>query len=118
MGKRVVVNSLLAVLVIVAAGCATMESAGHKYIMKGQVLDVTGSDAYLCIGSAEGAKAGQEFAVYRFTRIQPAGAKQPVSYRRELVGAVKITEVVDEHYAKAVVLKGDVKPNDIAELNP
>ena len=119
MGMRAVVNVFIAILFIVAAGCATLESAGHKYIMKGQILEVTDREAYLCIGSAEGAKAGQEFTVYRFVRLQGIGAKQtPPSYKRELVGAVKITEVVDEHYAKATVLRGDVNVNDVAELAP
>ena len=44
--------------------------------------------------------------------------KQQISYKRKLIGAVKITEIVDEHYAKAIVLKGDVSANDVAELNP
>ena len=60
---------------------------------------------------------GQELSVYRFTRIQPA-VKQQISYKRELVGAVRITGVVDEHYAKAIVLKGDIRANDVAELSP
>ena len=119
MGKRSVVNVLIAVLFVFGAtGCATLETAGHKYIMKGQILDVTGDEAYLCIGSAEGAKAGQEFTVYRFVKTPALGPKQQLTYKRELVGAVKITEVVDEHYAKAKVVKGDVRVSDVAELMP
>jgi len=32
------------------------------------------------------------------------------------VGAVKITQVVDEHFAYAAVLRGDVEAKDVAEL--
>jgi hypothetical protein len=115
---KALVNALLVILFIVAAGCATLGSAGHKYIMKGQILEVADSGAYLCIGSAEGAKVGQEYAVYRNIKMQHSGFKQQTIYRRKLIGAVKITEIVDEHYAKAIVLKGDVGINDVAELNP
>jgi predicted small secreted protein len=119
MRKSAIVNMFLAILFIVTAGCATMQSAGHKYMMKGQILDVSDGVAYLCIGSAEGAKEGQEFPVYRYVRLPYSGAKQATpSYKREEVGAVKITQVVEEHYARADILRGDIKTNDVAELSP
>jgi hypothetical protein len=119
MRKTAIVNVFLAILFIVTAGCATMETARHGYMMKGQILDVSDGVAYLCIGSAEGAKAGQEFPVYRHTRLQYTGEKQKSPrYNRENVGSVKIMEVVDEHYAKANILRGDIKVNDVAELSP
>jgi hypothetical protein len=119
MRKTAILNVFLAILFIVTAGCATMETAKHGYMMKGQILDVSNGVAYLCIGSAEGAKAGQEFPVYRHTKLEYTGEKQASQrYNREQVGSVKIMEVVDEHYAKANVLRGDIKANDIAELSP
>ncbi len=63
MNPKPLVSVFLAVLLFSAAGCATMESAGHKYIMRGQVLEVAGDEAYLCIGSEDGARVGQELAV-------------------------------------------------------
>lgn len=119
MRKSAIVNVFLAILFIAAAGCATMETVSHKYIMKGQVLDVSDGEAYLCIGSADGAKAGQEFPVYRYVRLPFAGTKQAApSFKREEVGSVKIKEVVDVHYARATILRGDIKVNDVAELVP
>jgi hypothetical protein len=119
MRKSAIMNVFLAILLIFAAGCATMETAGHKYVMKGQILDVSNSEAYLCIGSADGAKAGQEFPVYRYVRLPYSGAKQSTpSFKRETVGSVKITQVVDVHYARAAILRGDIKVNDVAELVP
>ena len=117
MRKTTIVNVFVAILFIAAAGCATMETVGHKYFMKGQILDVSDGQAYLCIGSAEGAKAGQEFLVYRHVRV-PSTAKAPPSFKREKVGSVKITQVVDEHFAMANILSGDIKVNDVAELAP
>ncbi len=118
MGKRAVVNALLAIVVVMAAGCATMESVGHKYMMKGQVLDVTDNSAYLCIGSKDGAEVGQEYAVYKFVRAvnpNPKFAAQPY-FRREKAGKIKITEIVDEHMAKATITAGEVQVNYMAEL--
>lgn len=119
MRKTGMVNVFLAVLFIAVAGCATMQSVEHKYFMKGQVLDVSDGEAYICIGSAEGAKAGQEFSVYRYIRLAYGSSKQKSpSYKRETVGSVKIIQVVDEHYAKASVISGNIQVNDVAELAP
>jgi predicted small secreted protein len=119
MKKRVIVFLFLAIALAVASGCATMRTAGHKYMMKGQILEVNDGVAYLCIGSAEGAKAGQEFSVYRYLKLPHTGAKQAgPSYKRETVGSVKINQVVDEHFAKASILGGDIRVNDVAEVAP
>src|SRR5512136_2130599 len=119
MRKIAIVNVFIAILFMFAAGCATMQAVEHKYFMKGQILDVSDREAYLCIGSAEGAKAGQEFPVYRYVRLDVsppyASPKQTTpttpSFKRVSVGSVKITEVVDVHYAKANILSGDIKVN-------
>jgi len=119
MRKIAIVNMFLAILFLVAAGCATMQTVEHKYFMKGQILDVSDKEAYLCIGSAEGAKAGQEFPVFRYVKLPYSSPKQTTpSFKREEVGSVKITQVVDVHYAKATILNGDIKVNDVAELAP
>jgi hypothetical protein len=117
MKKTSIASVLLAMLFILVAGCATLDSAGHKYVMKGQVLDVSDSVAYLCIGSADGAKVGEEFLVYRYEKLPFAGPKQTTpSFKRETVGSVKITQIVDVHYATASILNGDIKVHDVAEL--
>jgi hypothetical protein len=118
MRKTAIVNVFLAILFIVTAGCATMQTVEHKYFMKGQILDVSDGEAYLCIGSAEGAKAGQEFLVYRHEKLPYLEKGGSPSFKREEVGAVKISQVVEEHFAKAKILRGDIKVNDVAELTP
>jgi hypothetical protein len=117
MRKTAVANMFIALLFIAVAGCATLKTAEHQYIMKGQILDVSDGQAYLCIGSADGATAGQEFPVFRYVRLPFAGPKQTTpSFKREEVGTVKIKQVVDVHYATATILKGDIKAHDVAEL--
>lgn len=117
MRKMTLVSFIAAITIFAVAGCATMQTAGHKYLMKGQIIEVTDGEAYLCIGSAEGAKEGQEFTVQRYIKVPSASPKQPSpSFKREAVGAVKIKQVVDEHFAKADVIRGNVMVNDVAEL--
>ncbi|HEX9024191.1 MAG TPA: hypothetical protein VF799_10160 [Geobacteraceae bacterium] len=117
MRKRAFAKLFAAILFLAVAGCATIRTAEHSYVMKGQILELNNNVAYLCIGTAEGAKPGQEFPVYRYERIPYAGEKGGnMKFKRELVGAVKITQVVHEHYAEADVVRGDVRVHDVAEL--
>jgi hypothetical protein len=120
MQNRTLVNGFGMLLMLIIAGCATLKSAGHEYIMRGQILEIAGDSAYLCIGSHDGAKVGQEYTVYRFVRspsVIPASRPQIPYYRREEIGKIKITEIVDEHMATAKVLSGEVAANDVVELN-
>ncbi|MBI5593588.1 MAG: hypothetical protein HY881_24310 [Deltaproteobacteria bacterium] len=84
--------------------------------MRGQILESTGEGVYLCIGSADGAEVGQEYEVYKFVRMQDLKTMRP-NFKREETGKVKITEIVDEHYAKAKILTGEAKVNYIVELH-
>jgi hypothetical protein len=111
MRNRMVVIPLLMIL-LMTMGCATMESARHEYFMRGQVLDVEGGTAYLCLGTEQGAKVGQEFTVRRYVNI---GGARGGNYRVDNVGTVRITEV-ESHMAYANILTGKVKANDIVDL--
>jgi len=117
MKKTSIVTAFFATLLLVLAGCATLQSVEHKHIMKGQVLDVSNGQAVLCIGSADGAKEGQQFPVYRYERSPSASPKETSpSFKRVEVGSLQITQVFDVHYAKASILGGDIKEHDVAEL--
>jgi len=117
MKKRSVLYVLLVFLFAMSAGCATLQSAQHKYVMRGSVLDVSDGKAYVCLGTEQGAKVGQEFTVYRYVRTVPPPKGQPPQYKVETVGRVKITQT-DSHMAYAEILNGDVQEKDIVELNP
>lgn len=114
--NRMMLAGVLFVASLTFAGCAKIDAANHKYAMRGQILDVNQNTAYLCIGSRDGARAGQEFSVYKFERILSNPKMQIPNFKREETGTVKITEIVDEHYAKASILNGDVKVNYVVEL--
>jgi hypothetical protein len=55
---------------------------------------------------------GQELEVYKIFQTRPKAAL----FRREHTGKVKITEIIDEHFAKATVISGKAEKNDIVEL--
>jgi hypothetical protein len=117
------VKSLISVFFVVfitlMTSCATLDTARHQYIMRGQVLDATDDMVYLCIGSNDGAEVGQEFNANRFTRISSPNPKSPSlpHFSKEVTGTVIITEIVDEHFARARILTGSVQVNDVVELN-
>lgn len=118
MKAKMAMRSLLICSLLFLVGCASLEAPVHKYLMRGQVLDVTDGVAYLCIGSKEGAEVGQEYVVYRSVKEWNPGAKyRPFTYKRLETGKIRIEHIVDEHYATAKILSGDVKENDLAELS-
>jgi hypothetical protein len=119
MERKTVVGIMLVALLTILTGCATMESAGHKIVMRGQILDVTDGTAYLCIGSGDGAEVGQQLTVYKFEKsvnTNPKFAGQPY-FARTRTGRIQVTQIVDEHMATAKILSGQVKVNDVAELD-
>lgn len=117
MGKKSFVGALLITWLLVMSGCASLQKAGHEYMMRGQVLEVTGNSAYICIGKADGAQVGQEFAVYRFVKSGYLTPKnQTPFFKKEQTGKVKIEEIVHDHYSNASILTGSVKVNYIVEL--
>ena len=108
------VSLILATFVIfLMSSCATMgQKVYHGFIMKGSIIEASGSDVYLCIGSKDGATVGQELDVYKILQRR----SKATVFRREHTGKVKITEIIDEHFARATVISGKAEKNDIVEL--
>jgi hypothetical protein len=112
-----IVSALVLVLFVVSTSYAA--SVYHKYLMRGTVLEATDGKIYLCVGTSDGAKAGQELTVVRFVKTEtesPGQKGQHPIFKREEVGKVKILEIVDEHMANAKIISGEAKINDIVEL--
>jgi hypothetical protein len=115
MNRKVIIGLLVLSFMFLAA-VAESASFKHKYIMRGQILEVNGDTAYLCIGSADGAKVGQKLTVYRFVRTGSLGPHTSVRYNRQETGKVQITEIVDEHMANAKIISGEAREHDVVEL--
>lgn len=111
---RVLIVSML-VLCTSLVGCAS-DAIRHGWVMRGQVLAMDDTVATVCVGTRDGAKIGQVFTVQHYTVKYGVGFKGANSVSRTDVGQVKITELFDEHYARAVVVRGMPAINDVVEL--
>jgi hypothetical protein len=115
MTRRNSLNVLtIAVAVLFMSGCAGLQSARHEYVMRGQVLEVDGPRAYICVGTADGAKIGQVLNVQRYVRKQDI--KTNVSYDIQKTGTARVTELVDEHFAWVTVVSGTLEKGYTVEL--
>jgi len=118
------VNSrYLQVLVLTLAlmslsACSSLQRVGHEYLMSGQVVEVSGNEVVLCIGSGDGAKVSQELTAYKLVPTNAGGPKNATRWERVKVGSVRVAQVIDEHFAKAQVTSGEVKVHDVVELVP
>lgn len=87
----------------------------HENIMRGQVVGIDNDEVVVCIGSEDGAETGQELQVYRYV-WEGAVEEGDDDYRVDYVGTLQIKSVVNDHFARAISTKGNVKKHDIVEL--
>lgn len=111
--KRLILLSLLLAGIV---SSLSAQNVYHKYIMRGTILDVSGPDIYLCVGKTDGATVGQEMDVFRIDVKSGTNPKSPPIFTRVKLGRIQITELVQEHYARAKVLSGSAPKGSIAEL--
>ena len=105
---------LLLGVATVLSGC-THTPLNHRLIMKGQVVSVDSETIVVCVGSKDGAEMGQVLDVvrYQFNAVSSEGDEQ---YIRVPVGKVKLQKIVNEHFARAVLISGEVHASDMVEL--
>jgi hypothetical protein len=129
-------NKRLLLLVLIILGLFTMSSCattscGQKYTKNSGMIAIKGSvvkvmsdkSVYLCIGALDGAYVGQELEVWRTIYGQGSDASTPISagavrsgeISESMIGKIKITNVLDDHYSIAEVVSGDAKLHDIVE---
>lgn len=90
-------------------------TTAHTVSMRGSVVHSVRGRVVVCIGSSDGARAGQELTVYRVSQV-PHGPPGRPTFRRTRVGTVRIELVLGEHFANARVISGTASLNDIVEL--
>ena len=83
--------------------------------MKGSIIALEDSSVYICIGSRDGAKVGQELDVYNIG-AKPMVYKGSPSFERKHTGKIRIIEVLDEHFARAILVSGKAEIAYILEL--
>ena len=116
--RGAVLAVILAVMLLTVSCAAISENIYHGYYMKGSIIETYDSEVYLCIGKKDGAAVGQELDVkrYWYSRNPKTGQKGKGGF--EYTGKVRIVEVLDEHFAKAVIISGKAEKNSIVELGP
>lgn len=96
------------------AGCANSPFY-HQNFMRGQVVSVSDSSAVVCIGSYKDELIGKTLNVYNIEYY--VGTQEgDDGFRRDLVGAIKIDSIINEHFARATVISGPVAKNNMVEL--
>jgi hypothetical protein len=112
-GKRLLLVALMTVGLFMVVSCTASQQQRvyHGLLMKGSIIHTTDDGVYLCVGSRDGAQVGQELDVYKMNFSTP---KKTAT--RKKTGKVKITEIVDEHFATATIISGKAEKNDIVEL--
>ncbi len=118
MNVRLLMTAFLTSMLLSLSACSSLQGAGHKYLMRGQVVEVSGSEAVVCVGSRDGARVSQELTAYKMVSTNTGSPKTPTRWVKTKVGTVRIVQVVDEHFATAQVVSGDVQVNNVVELNP
>lgn len=115
-GIRLIV--VLGSILMGISACLGLEGARHEYLMRGQVVEVTEDQVVVCVGSRDGARVGQELAVYKISTANVGGSpKNPARWEKVKVGSVRIDKVVDDHFAVAQVVSGQVRVNQIVQLD-
>ena len=110
----------IAIALLAAPTLATLKQAiaapgiKHTFFMRGSVVNVDGKGIVVCVGKIDGAQNGQVLTVYR--NVYRPGPRNSASYTRTNIGTVLVGTSVNDHFSNASVIKGDVKVNDIVEL--
>jgi hypothetical protein len=113
--RHFIALGLITMAALLITACATLQQKGyHGVMMRGSIVEASDAGVYLCIGQKDGAAVGQVLEVYKISSSpHPKGGPQ---FTRENTGSVRITEIVDDHFAKAVVVSGKAGVNSIVEL--
>lgn len=108
-----IVLSVIGLFMLASCAAIQPQQTYHRLLMKGSIIHTSDTDVYLCIGKKDGASIGQELDVYKITYT---GQPKTPAFKKEKTGKVKITGILDEHFASAVIISGTAGTNDIVEL--
>ena len=113
--KNISKKIALLAFAIVLTGCANSDFS-HNYLMRGQVVSTSTDNIVICLGLDDGAKVGQVLNTYRFFDSNKSGEGDELFYKKN-EGKVKIEKIIDEHYAKVILIEGVVNKHDMVQLN-
>lgn len=108
------ITVLILLLTLLIGGCAN-SNFYHETFMSGVVAEVNDKEALVCISGRVDLKPGTVLDVYKLDQSSVAVIHDNWGYQRKLTGQVKVTEIVDEHFAKVTLVKGRVRKHDMIE---
>ena len=112
--NKIVKVSFLVIFVGLLTACAGSQFY-HENFMNGQVVDVKSNQVIVCVGNSDGAEIGQLLDVYR-VEYEVGTQEGDDGFRRVYMGELKVDAIVDKHFAKATISKGNVKKHDMVEF--
>ncbi|HEX8412952.1 MAG TPA: hypothetical protein VF637_03585 [Sphingomicrobium sp.] len=113
--RRIFIAVALLASLVVATFQPAIAAPGikHTFFMRGSVVNVDGG-VVVCVGKIDGAQNGQILNVYR--NVYRRGRRNDASFTRTSIGTVRVGTAVNDHFSNVSVVTGDVKVNDIVEL--
>lgn len=114
-GRMVVAVLLTGATPFASPFAAAAQGVGHSFFMRGTIVAMSGRIPTICVGKADGAAVGQTLTVVR-VRAAAGGKPGSPTFRRTDVGTIRITSLVDDHFARASVISGSPAKNDLVEL--
>lgn len=104
----------LVFLAMFLTACANSPSY-HKYLMRGQVMSVDENGAVICIGNNGNSIEGKTLNVYR--AYYGYGAEEgDAGYKVRNVGVLKGGASINDHFAQATWVEGDIKEYDFVKF--
>ena len=102
--KIKLLSILLGFSIITIAGCSTYESYLETTYDYGKILEIKDKEMVIDFGHRERLRIGQIIDVYKTIKASPGFTRR---YKVIIMGAIEITEILDDRHAKAKILYGD-----------
>lgn len=105
---------VLLILAGVMSACASSPFY-HNNFMQGQVVNVDDQGIVICTGSGGKSIEGQRFSVYR--SVYEGGTQEgDDGYRISFVGEMIGSSTINEHFARAERVSGNIRKHDFVEI--
>jgi hypothetical protein len=113
MNIRPGILSVIILLTFVMAGCS-VNDAYHQFFMRGQVVQVDNDKVVVCLGTQGEFGPGDEYDVFQIVQ-EGSMADGTDTYHLEMVGAIVLVEIVDEHFARGRITNGTAEVSNEVE---
>jgi hypothetical protein len=103
--KQFLMVFLLLVQVSIIQGCASYKEYTVENYDYGKIIDIKNQEIVIDFGHRESLRIGQIIDVYITIKASPGFTRR---HKNIKMGVIEITEIIDDHHAKAKILYGKV----------